>query len=298
MKNTAILALLLSISSSAFAEPPVALIYKGMGSCSKEQGDAGKSGYGCSEASADAAKLAGFTPKYVSGEELNKLSTGAQVESVFKNAKVWIQPGGIATTAMEHMSDRLIKEVQNFVRSGGGYVGFCAGAFTALTTIGENHVKGFGFYLGEADDYEYTPIDPRNNIDYQFERINWKETSRNGSSYRYVYFEGGANFEKFDHKTNEVMAKFENGKVAAIRTHYGKGGVYLAGPHPEAPAIWSEEDKIHDPDGSDLDIAANMIKWAAHPTAITSTPDDPSTRPTPAPCPSCGDTHPHKGWFN
>jgi hypothetical protein len=218
------------------ADAPIAFIYKGPGSCSLDQGDAGVSGYGCSEASADAATLAGLRYQFIAPTDLPD----------FSKAKVWIQPGGISNVAYYAMSPALRTNLINFVKSGGGYVGFCAGAFLAA--------DWFYIFPGSAHGYNYPTA--RYDVGYGFLATTW-----NGKP-RKVYFEGGPYLTGLSAGV-EVTAKFDTGYVAAARTSFGAGRVYITGAHPEAPQIWSQEDGISDPDGSDLDLAAEMIHWAA-----------------------------------
>jgi glutamine amidotransferase PdxT len=225
---------------------PLALIYKGPGSCSLDQGDAGESGYGCSEAAADVATQAGFRFQYVGPKDLVENATAAQVSALFGNAKVWMQPGGISNTAYYAMTTKLRNAIVNFVSNGGGYVGFCAGAFLAT--------DWFGIFPGNSHIYHYTP--ERRDVGYAFLSFTWSGQNRK------VYFEGGPYLSNVSSKA-EIMATFSTGYVAAARSAYGKGRVYISGPHPEAPAIWANEDGINDPDGSDLDIGASMVTWAA-----------------------------------
>lgn len=215
---------------------PLALIYKGPGSCSADQNDAGDSGYGCSEASADAAVAAGFRYEFVGPKDLPD----------FSKAKVWIQPGGISNVAYYAMSSKLRSELVKFIFQGGGYVGFCAGAFLAS--------DWFGIFPGSSSLYHYPTA--RNDVSFGLLDMEW-----NGKK-RIVYFEGGPYLHHISPKA-EVTATFSTGYVAAARANYGAGRVYISGPHPEAPPIWSEEDGISDPDGNDIDLAAEMISWAA-----------------------------------
>jgi len=224
---------------------PLALIYKGPGSCSLDQGDAGESGYGCSEAASDAATLAGFRFQFVGPRDLAESASSDQVQALFGNAKVWIQPGGVSNTAYYAMTAKLRQSIVQFVKDGGGYVGFCAGAFLAA--------DWFYIFPGSAHAYRYNPI--RSDLTYAFLNLNWNGQKRS------VYFEGGPYLSNLG-STAEVTARFDTGYIAAARAPYGKGRVYISGPHPEAPQIWSQEDGMSDPDGSDLDLAASMITWA------------------------------------
>jgi|GEM_PF-413147 len=232
-------------SDESSDDRPLALIYKGPGSCSLDQGDAGESGYGCSEAASDAATLAGFRFQFVGPRDLAENATADQVQALFGNAKVWIQPGGVSNTAYYAMTAKLRKSIVQFVKDGGGYVGFCAGAFLAA--------DWFYIFPGSAHAYGYSPI--RSDLTYAFLNVDWNGQKRS------IYFEGGPYLSNLG-STAEVTARFSTGYVAAARAPYGKGRVYISGPHPEAPQIWSQEDGMSDPDGSDLDLAASMITWA------------------------------------
>ncbi len=257
--STAVLCLLVSAftAATAMANPRgVALIYKGTGSCSEEDGDAGQNNSGCSEAAAKIARKAGLKPKYVGPEDLNDESTPAQVEAIFKNAKVWIQPGGIAATAYFAMSDRLHQEIIKFVNEGGGYVGWCAGAFIATERMGATRYGGLGIFPGGTGIYG-THTETRW-VDYSLQEITWNGKKRS------IYYEGGPYLYGLEELKNvEVVALYDTGFVAAARTTYGKGRVFISGPHPEAPAVWTEEDELKDPDGTDFDLAIEMVQWAA-----------------------------------
>lgn len=223
---------------------PLALIYKGLGSCSKDQDDAGDSGFGCSEASAVVARLAGFQYKYV----------GPNDSPDFSKAKVWIQPGGISNVAYDTMSDKLKENLIGFIAKGGGYVGFCAGAFIATEVIGGTGEPGLGIFPGSTAPYDYDSA--RDDVGYGFLPIKW-----NGKSHK-VYFEGGPYL--YGQKDNaQITGYFADGSAVSGKAQYGKGRVYVTGAHPEAPPIWSREDKIRDPDGSDYPLAVEMIRWSA-----------------------------------
>ena len=223
---------------------PVALIYKGDGSCLE----------GCSEASAEVAAKAGFQPRFVGPEDLNSNSSDADVAELFREARVWIQPGGVAVTALYTMSPELRESIRAFVASGGGYVGFCAGAFMATQRIGSSRYAGLGILPGFTAPYYSNPIKP--SLDYSLPVVTW------GGLRRQVFFEGGPYFYGFQDRA-EAIASYESGYTAAVRAFFGKGRVFVSGPHPEAPLVWTEEDGIFDPDGIDQDLAVQMVRWAS-----------------------------------
>jgi glutamine amidotransferase-like uncharacterized protein len=218
-------------SQSIFAHSAMAaqkaLIYKGTGSCSED----------CSEAFWNLAKDAGFDPVYV-GPEAPKADT-------FTDAAVWIQPGGYASTAMKAMSTQLKTAIKTFVQNGGGYVGYCAGAFVATAKVGTTSTSGLGIFPGNTQLYG--------------SGIDLKKVTWNGST-RYLYWEGGP-FLKNLPNTVEKIATYSNGAVGTARTAYGKGRVFITGLHPESPKWWKDDARMNDIDGDDFDLVAEMLHW-------------------------------------
>jgi glutamine amidotransferase-like uncharacterized protein len=224
--------------------PPVALIYKGEGSCEE----------GCSDAAAEVAIKAGFRPRFVGPMDLNHDSSASDEVALFQDAKVWIQPGGVAVTAFFAMSPALREAIRSFVAAGGGYVGFCAGAFMATRRIGSSRYAGLGILPGSTAPYFLKPLTPE--LGYSLPRVQW------GGLARQVFFEGGPYFYGYGSEA-ETVASYASGYAAAIRAHFGRGRVFVSGPHPEAPLSWTEEDGVLDPDGVDQDLAIHMVEWAS-----------------------------------
>lgn len=214
----------------------IALVYKGPGSCVED----------CSEGAAEVARQAGLTPIYVGPEESR--------DDLFENVAVWIQPGGKSATVGKNMNAKLKDMIREFVASGGGYVGFCAGGFYATDEIGSTGYPGLGLIHAKSILYE----EVRDNS----EILNMKW----GNINRGVYWEGGPYFvldtqQKKALKKNPilVLATYPNGSAATIMTHFGSGKVVVTGAHPEAPAWWAVDEKIDDYDGVDHDLAVDMI---------------------------------------
>jgi hypothetical protein len=112
----------------------IALIYKGEGSCIED----------CSESAALVAEWAGLVPVYVSPNEVDL--------KIFDKAAIWIQPGGESLIVSDAMSADLKRAVREFVEKGGGYVGFCAGAFFADDNIHGTGSKGLNLIPAWAID--------------------------------------------------------------------------------------------------------------------------------------------------
>jgi glutamine amidotransferase-like uncharacterized protein len=224
-----------ALSAHASKNNGVALIYQGPGSCLEEDSD-------CTQAAAQVARLAGFTPRLIKHDRTD-------VKKIFSKAKVWIQPGGVSNEAYNSMSDELIEGIKSFVKGGGGYVGFCAGGFMATQWIGGTRGIGFGFISGGTGLYHKG---------WSLPPVLWNGTIR------HIWFEGGPYFYGFQHDPSvEVTATYETGAAAAIRAPYGEGRVWVTGLHPEAPANWATDDGVVDPDGSEQHLAAEMVQWAA-----------------------------------
>jgi glutamine amidotransferase-like uncharacterized protein len=225
------LGLVLAIWASV-AQAADALVYKGPGACDE----------GCSEAAALVAQMAGLNPVFVGPAETDP--------NIFKNAAVWIQPGGHSRTVGRNMSDDLKDRIREFVHGGGAYVGFCAGGFYATARIGELKDAGLGLIAGRSKLYE------KADADATVLPLIWDGKERQ------IYWEGGPAFYPPKDGDVEVTATYPDGTAAAVRDRYGKGRVYVTGAHPEAPQNWRDYYRLADSDGLDYDLAVDMIHWA------------------------------------
>jgi glutamine amidotransferase-like uncharacterized protein len=211
-----------------------ALIYKGQGSCIED----------CSEAAAVVAQMAGLEPVYVSPEETNL--------EIFSDAAVWIQPGGESLEVADKMSLTLKQGIKDFISRGGGYVGFCAGAFFADNMIHGTKKIGLGIIPAVAK--SYTQADPHGAM---LEMI-W-----NGKK-RTIYWEEGAYIELDPgQKTFTPFTYYPTGEIAGVYGKFNNGRVAITGVHPEAPQYWRDDINGVDPDGLDYVLAADMVRWAA-----------------------------------
>lgn len=217
-----------------------ALIYMGPGSCED----------GCTEASVEMAKLAGLTPVIVTPETISK--------EIFKDAKIWIQPGGYASVAARALKTEGMELIRNFVKDGGGYVGFCAGGFLATELIGTTGNTGLGILPGRS-----IPYKSYRRRAITLEKTDW--TLAGGFTQRQIYWEGGPyfTFKKDEAMKVEELGKYNRtGQTVSVRSTFGLGKVYVTGLHPEAPQWWRDDVYLDDKDGLDYDISVEMIKWA------------------------------------
>jgi glutamine amidotransferase-like uncharacterized protein len=212
------------------AHGAVALVYNGSGTCAED----------CAKAAAQVALRAGLKVRYVNENWSNP--------NLFDDAVVWIQPGGDAIQVAHTLTLAQREKIREFVGLGGGYVGFCAGAFFSDTWVDEGDtIHGLGLIPVETEDYgtKEAAIVP----------VNWLGVTR------YLYLEEGAYFKVYDTSPVKVLGQYADGKVAAILARFLKGRVAVAGVHPEAPPSWKTG--LVDPDGPDYDLAIQMIRWAA-----------------------------------
>jgi glutamine amidotransferase-like uncharacterized protein len=221
----------------------VGLVWDGDGACAED----------CALASANAVEAAGLSVRYVNQNTV--ASTIAEVEAVFADARVWVMPGGYASTEVSAIPPAIKTALVKFVAAGGGYVGWCAGAFAATSSIGTIGKPGLGIFPGSSD--VYTTRNNQNSYGASIEKLTWFNGTRN------FYLEGGP-FLKELPSSVEVVGRYDDQvSVAAARTTYGNGRVFITGVHPEAPSWWWSGTSISDADGSDEAYATDMIKWAA-----------------------------------
>ena len=251
--------------SNASLAQPLALIYKGPGSCLQEPMSTG-----CSESAALVAQQAGFNYQYVGPNDF--LS-----EQTLREAKVWIQPGGRARIQEQTMSAQLKKTIVTFVKKGGGYVGFCAGGFLAYqnfgwdTSQGPYEARGLGLIQGKS--FYYNLFDDQITEQNPAKIIStfWENKSV------WIYWELGPYFPELSQEAStskqnfhEVISRYPvlqgqmSGPILSLRTRYGRGRVFITAVHPEAPQDWRDYFNLNDPDGTDFDLAVQMIQWAAN----------------------------------
>jgi glutamine amidotransferase-like uncharacterized protein len=227
--------LIVVFSRPTFAdEKKIALVYKGPGVCVED----------CAQAAAEAARKVGLKIKYIGPSESNV--------HIFDDAAVWLQPGGGSKSAGLAMTSQLKENIRSFVYRGGGYVGFCAGAPVAASKIHDSEIDGLGILPG-VQIHKYLETGNENPTVL---KVQW-----NGSP-RYLYWEAGSYMTVDKSFNGKATSFYPNGLIASLRLSYGKGRVFVTGLHPEAPDSWKKLAKLSDPDGSDISLAEEMVRWA------------------------------------
>ncbi|KAL9562722.1 hypothetical protein ACKAV7_013286 [Fusarium commune] len=184
------------------------------------------------------------------------------VIEALKGATVYAHGGGPNWSKAYRSTKKYEKAIQEFVKSGGHYLGFCLGAYLAGPVNGynllpkgvdaEQEIKRRGAQVKGEDD---TVI----NVDWTFE-------SGNTEDKRWLYFQDGVVIRGMDEsKPGKIVGRYSaNGDVAASITPYGKGSVGLVGPHPEADDTWYDGAGIKNPEGIRLDIGHDFVEATVH----------------------------------
>lgn len=126
--------------------------------------------------------------------------------------------------------------IQDFVRNGGIYLGFCLGAYLAA------HDPGFDLLdMKDDTDSEVTQrgaqvTDPEEDTVIQ---VDWNFSSGSTDQGRWMYFQDGPAI-LLDQKSDvKVLGRYsKSGNPCATRSRFGAGWVGIVGPHPEADQKW------------------------------------------------------------
>lgn len=194
---------------------PIALVYRGPASCP-----------GCSEAAAQLLRSTKyrFRVSYIGPQERRKFT-----RSAFSGVALYVQPGGDSsvTQANRQLGSRARVLIKNYVRRGGRYLGICQGGYLAGSQPGMRLLNP-----GDSGQYIKTSgASTRSSRDTVIP-IRW-----GGKKYP-MYFQDGPFFTARAASGGKVLARYTNGRIAALSKHYGRGLVTVVGPHPEAPASW------------------------------------------------------------
>ncbi|KAH6877169.1 hypothetical protein B0T10DRAFT_464871 [Thelonectria olida] len=223
------MALLMAAAQGA-SSPPKALVYRGPAACD-----------GCPEAVAQLLESSPwkFKVTYVGPDEDVDVD-----EDSLKGVDVYAQAGGPDLDDAYRRLKRYKKPLQDFVSSGGHYLGFCLGAFLA------GHSPGFDLLPSEADTDAETS-QPGSQVTSDKDtviQVDWTFVSGKTERNKWVYFQDGAVITGLDEekmrsqngRAGRILSRYsKTGDVAASVTPYGKGWVGLVGPHPEATQEWS-----------------------------------------------------------
>jgi glutamine amidotransferase-like uncharacterized protein len=224
------------------APRPVALVYRGPASLP-----------GCPEAVAAllAHPALSFDVHYVGPREELKLTP-----ATLTTTSVYAQPGGGTLGRAYRRMRKHSSLIQDYVRDGGRYRGFCLCGYLAGAT------PGFKLLPGDTDQYITSPgASVRTEKDTTIS-VTWRGRQRT------LYFQDGPYFLLDENAQNaNILATYPNGTIAALVTPFGRGAVAVTGPHPEATADWYESEGLMNPDGIRADLGIDLIQTLMRCTA-------------------------------
>ncbi|MGD9638051.1 MAG: BPL-N domain-containing protein [Alphaproteobacteria bacterium] len=163
---------------------------------------------------------------------------------ILNDAAAFVMPGGHDTGYAKKLNGIGNQVIKDYVRHGGSYIGFCAGAYYACKNI--EYAKGekkeilsereLGFFNGKAEG-------PVANLDelpaQKFPASAAKVELENGETTN-IYYQEGPSFEAQSSNNNQnhsviasYLTKDGDKKNAAIECQYGQGRAVLCGFHPE-----------------------------------------------------------------
>lgn len=210
---------------------PLALVYRGRAASP-----------GCPEAVVRLLRASGgFRIAYVGHREEFPLTEAALAQAV-----LYAQPGGGELEAAWRRMRRHADPIRSFVRSGGRYVGFCLGGYLA------GRSPGFGLLDGDAHQYIATDGAETHSERSTIVEIDW------AGQHRWLYFEDGCAFNVGS--STEIVARYRNGRAAAVVGSYGAGRVAAVGPHPEATDDWFWDEGLSPVHPPGLDLGIDLVR--------------------------------------
>ena len=161
--------------------------------------------------------------------------------------RLLIMPGGESWEYLKELGAAGADLIRGFVAQGGGYLGICAGAFYATSHREGGYATGpYGIGLLEGTAYDGTALKTPPFIEGMMD-LNFPQTALlQGlqAQFRIVMF-GGPSFryakDEAQKKEISVLARFQKiDEPGMITFHFGRGRVFLSGPHLEI-----EEDRTN-----------------------------------------------------
>ncbi len=152
-------------------------------------------------------------------------------DSMLKNFSILLIPGGLTLSLIKSLSKESFIKIKEFVRSGGNYIGICAGALIAPKEV-----------VIDYTDENFSGLDIIN-IKNKKDKRGFEEKRtitikgkysivRNHPKKLKVWFLNGPMIIPKSKKV-KVLAEYENGFGALVYSKFGKGSVILFSFHPE-----------------------------------------------------------------
>jgi glutamine amidotransferase-like uncharacterized protein len=166
-------------------------------------------------------------------------------------------PGGNSGYYIARINSTGLQNIRDFVSSGGGYIGICAGGYFACDRVDwegnsyDHPLKLFiGVGYGAIDEIAPWPKYAMTTVNIDLTNpINQFEPST-----EYTMYYGGAAYYPDEGQEMDIIATYDsfNDDPAMINFHYGDGRVVLIGPHPEIEEDSSRDDVVFADEENDL----------------------------------------------
>ncbi len=168
--------------------------------------------------------------------------------AVLAGALLYAQPGGGGLRRAHRKMRGAAGPIREFVRSGGGYLGFCLGGYLAGET------PGFGLLPGDADRFISSPGARPDHDGDSLVVLDW------AGHRRQVFFQDGPWFDLDPARgPADTLATYNNGLPAAVVAPFGRGAVGVVGPHPEASPDWYTDSGLPVPADVRADLTQDLV---------------------------------------
>ncbi len=167
------------------------------------------------------------------GMEVAYFDSAEQLPSLLEDAS-FCMIGGTEddlSPLLEEFTPQVRQVLSDWLSSGGAYLGICGGGYVASS--GWEEVNGFVDALGivSVDTEAWVEEDAPLII-----TVVWNGTERP------IYYQYGPAFLVANESGIEILARYDDGQVAALAAGFGEGRVVVCGPHPEAVESWLDDD--------------------------------------------------------
>jgi glutamine amidotransferase-like uncharacterized protein len=194
-------------------------------------------------------KSHGLTYKEVTSAQL-----GAMTQDELGQYGTLVWPGGSGSSMLSSLSGATRTRIRSAVIDQGvSFVGFCAGAFLAVSPAPAAGSEPGYLSLLSAPVLDYYYLENQG-VSYAMTM----ETFADGSQHDLVWYGGPVTLDL----PGGVVARYPTGDPAITEAFSGKGFVIISGVHPASPNLG-----IGDTDGVDWDVAFSLIN-----AAVTQTP--------------------------
>ena len=224
------------------------------------------------------------------GSNLTRVGGQDIKNGILDEMDILIFPGGEPPKYMDELGLEGKAKIQDFVEKGGAYMGICAGALYACSYVNWTGWLGAdpiiddreGFLhlfdgVGIAPIYEIVEFPNKTMTEINIQNKDHMITKSQPDTMSFLYF-GGGYFQPNNNEDETILGTYAiTGKSAMISLNYGRGKVFLSGPHPEIEEDDSRDgfndwdNELNDVE-SDWPLLKEVIRWLATPSRNISVP--------------------------